>query len=99
MEAIITEMVDENARKQKGEIADRRFHVAIARATRNTAITAVIENLWDMRHKSPLCIYMLERARRVGAQPRIGEHRRILAPRPAHRPRRAHTSLRGGLAP
>jgi GntR family transcriptional repressor for pyruvate dehydrogenase complex len=63
MEAVIGEMVDENARKQKGEVADRRFHVAIARATRNTAITAVVEQLWDMRHKSPLCIYMLERAR------------------------------------
>src|SRR5258708_13805544 len=79
MEAIITEMVDENARKQKGEIADRRFHVAIARATRNTAITAVVENLWDMRHKSPLCSYMLERARRGGVQPPVGGQRPVLA--------------------
>jgi GntR family transcriptional repressor for pyruvate dehydrogenase complex len=98
MEAIITEMVDENARKQKGEIADRRFHVAIARATRNTAITAVIENLWDMRHKSPLCIYMLERARRVGVQPRIGEHRRILAALRKHDPKGARKAMRDHLA-
>jgi GntR family hexuronate regulon transcriptional repressor len=42
--AILEDMVKENARKQKGEIADRRFHVAIAQATRSSAITAVIEN-------------------------------------------------------
>jgi GntR family transcriptional repressor for pyruvate dehydrogenase complex len=98
MEAIIAEMVDENARRQKGEIADRRFHVAIARATRNTAITAVVENLWDMRQKSPLCSYMLERARRVGVQPRIGEHRRILAALRKHDPKGARKAMREHLA-
>ncbi len=62
IEEILGDMIKENVRKQKGEMADRRFHVAIARATRNSAITAVIENLWDIRHKSPLCAHMLERA-------------------------------------
>jgi len=41
-------MIDENARKQQDWTADRRFHIAIARATRNTAIASVIENLLDM---------------------------------------------------
>jgi len=98
LEAIIAEMVDENARKQKGEIADRRFHVAIARATRNTAITTVIENLWDMRYKSPLCAYMLERARRVGVQPRISEHRKILAALRKHDSKGARKAMRDHLA-
>jgi GntR family hexuronate regulon transcriptional repressor len=98
LEAIIAEMVDENARKQKGEIADRRFHVAIARATRNTAITTVVENLWDMRYKSPLCAYMLERARRVGVQPRIGEHRKILSALRKHDSKGARKAMRDHLA-
>jgi GntR family transcriptional regulator, hexuronate regulon transcriptional repressor len=98
LDAIITEMVDENARKQKGEIADRRFHVTIARATRNSAIVTVIETLWDMRHKSPLCIYMLERARRVGVQPRIGEHRKILAALRKRDPKGARNAMREHLA-
>jgi GntR family transcriptional regulator, hexuronate regulon transcriptional repressor len=98
LEAIITEMVDENARKQKGEIADRRFHMAIARATRNSAITTVIENLWDMRYKSPLCAYMLDRARRVGVQPRIGEHRKILAALRKHDSKGARNAMRSHLA-
>src|ERR1700722_6143965 len=55
LELIIAEMEDENARGQQDWTADRRFHIAIARATRNTAIATVIENLLDMRHKSPLC--------------------------------------------
>jgi GntR family transcriptional regulator, hexuronate regulon transcriptional repressor len=98
LEAIIAEMVDENARKQKGEIADRHFHVTIARATRNTAITTVIENLWDMRYKSPLCAYMLERARRVGVQPRISEHRKILAALRKHDSKGARKAMRDHLA-
>jgi GntR family transcriptional repressor for pyruvate dehydrogenase complex len=97
IEAILADMINENARKQAGEMADRRFHVAIARATRNTAITTVIENLWDIRHKSPLCRHMLERARSVGVQPRISEHRRILAALRKHDPKAARNAMRDHL--
>jgi GntR family transcriptional repressor for pyruvate dehydrogenase complex len=98
LERIVAEMVDENARKQQDWTADRRFHVAIARATRNTAIATVIENLLDMRHKSPLCVYMLERARRVGVQPRVSEHRRILDALRKHDPKAARSAMRDHLA-
>jgi GntR family transcriptional repressor for pyruvate dehydrogenase complex len=98
LERIVAEMVDENARRQPEWSADRRFHVAIARATRNTAIATVIENLLDMRHKSPLCIYMLERARRVGVHPRVSEHRRILDALRKHDPKAARSAMRDHLA-
>jgi GntR family transcriptional regulator, hexuronate regulon transcriptional repressor len=98
LERIIAEMEDENARGQQDWTADRRFHIAIARATRNTAIATVIENLLDMRHKSPLCVYMLERARRVGVQPRVSEHRRILVALRKHDPRAARNAMRDHLA-
>ena len=98
LERIVAEMVDENARKLQDWSADRRFHVAIARATRNTAIATVIENLLDMRHKSPLCVYMLERARRVGVQPRVSEHRRILDALRKHDPKAARSAMRDHLA-
>ena len=97
LETIIADMIKENNRKQTGEMADRRFHVAIARATRNTAITTVIENLWDIRYKSPLCRHMLERARSVGVQPRIGEHRRIFAALKKHDPKAARAAMRDHL--
>lgn len=98
LETIIADMIKENNRKQTGEMADRRFHVAIARATRNTAITTVIENLWDIRYKSPLCRHMLERARSVGVQPRISEHRRIFAALKKHDPKAARAAMRDHLA-
>jgi GntR family transcriptional regulator, hexuronate regulon transcriptional repressor len=98
LETIIADMIKENSRKQTGEMADRRFHVAIARATRNTAITTVIENLWDIRYKSPLCRHMLERARSVGIQPRIGEHRRIFAALKRRDPKAARAAMRDHLA-
>ena len=98
LERIIAEMEDENARGQQDWTADRRFHSAIARATRNTAIATVIENLLDMRHESPLCVYMLERARRVGVQPRVSEHRRILVALRRHDPRAARNAMRDHLA-
>jgi GntR family transcriptional regulator, hexuronate regulon transcriptional repressor len=98
IEAILGDMVKENARNQKGEIADRRFHVAIAQATRNSAITAVIENLWDRRYESPLCAHMLERARSVGVKPRISEHRRILAALRKHDSQAARNAMRDHLA-
>jgi GntR family transcriptional regulator, hexuronate regulon transcriptional repressor len=98
LEIIVGDMVKENRRREPGELADRRFHVAIARSTRNTAITTVIENLWDIRYESPLCRHMLERARGVGVQPRIGEHRRILAALRKHDPKAARKAMRDHLA-
>jgi GntR family transcriptional repressor for pyruvate dehydrogenase complex len=98
LEGIVGDMIKENKRREPGELADRRFHVSIARATRNTAITTVVENLWDIRYKSPLCRHMLERARSVGVQPRIGEHRRILAALRRHDPNAARKAMREHLA-
>ena len=98
LEVIVGDMVNENKRREPGELADRRFHVGIARATRNTAITTVIENLWDIRYESPLCRHMLARARSVGVQPRIGEHRRILAALRTHDPKAARKAMRDHLA-
>lgn len=60
------------------ELADRQFHVAIAEATRNSAIVGVVETLWDLRYRSPLCRAMFERARRREVNPRPDEHQAIL---------------------
>ena len=98
LQGIITQMMEENARDGQDWSADRRFHVAIARATRNSAIAQVIENLLDMRHNSPLCAYMLERARRVGMQPRVSEHRRILVALSKRDPKAARNAMRDHLA-
>src|SRR3569833_384210 len=97
LETIIADMIKENNRKQTGEVADRRFHVAIARATRNTAIMAVIEKKKKQRYKSPLCRHMLDRARSVGVQPRISEHRHVHTTHKKHNPKAARAAMRDHL--
>ena len=97
LEEILAEMVEENAGDAKGEQADRRFHVAIAEATRNAAIVSVIENLWDARYRSPLCRHMLDKARAVGVKPRIDEHRRLLDALRTRDPQQARKAMREHL--
>jgi GntR family hexuronate regulon transcriptional repressor len=97
LEEILADMVEENAGDAKGEQADRRFHVAIAEATRNAAIVSVIENLWDARHRSPLCRHMLDKARAVGVKPRIDEHRRLLDALRTRDPQQARKAMREHL--
>jgi len=76
----------------RDEVADRAFHLRIAQATHNEAVVLVVETLWDVRHRSPLCMEMLERSRRSGVKPRIADHRAVLkaiASRDAAKARRA----------
>ncbi len=98
LEAIMADMVDENQRDIKGDLADRRFHVAIAQATRNSALVTVVENLWDLRYKSPLCRAMLERGRQVGIRPLIDDHRAILVALRSRDPKAARAAMRDHLS-
>jgi GntR family transcriptional repressor for pyruvate dehydrogenase complex len=97
LESILADMVEENRQDLKGEQADRRFHVTIAKSTRNSAIAMVVETLWDLRYKAPLCISMLERARQLGDRPRIEEHRDIVAALRTRDPRQARTAMHSHL--
>ena len=98
MDAILLQMIDENAFSGfTGEAADRRFHVAIAQSTRNAAMVMVVENLWDLRYRSPLCAAMLERGRAVGVRPLIEDHRAILDALKARDATRAREAMRAHL--
>ncbi|MGN6124466.1 MAG: FadR/GntR family transcriptional regulator [Sphingomonas oligoaromativorans] len=77
LETLMREMSGPNP-DMRTEQADRRFHVEIAACTDNSAIRGVIEMLWDLRYRSPLCVHMFAKAARSGINPRIDEHRAIL---------------------
>jgi GntR family transcriptional repressor for pyruvate dehydrogenase complex len=98
LELLIGDMERENEENVSGEHADREFHLAIARATRNSAVVDVVESLWDARSRSPLCQHMLERARSVGVMPRIDEHQTILAALRERNPKAARKAMRDHLA-
>lgn len=98
LQKIILQMEHDNAGDLKEEEADRRFHLTIAAATRNVALAYVVETLWDMRTKSPLCRHMLERARDAGSKPRIEEHQKILDALKVRDPVAARQAMRDHLA-
>ena len=77
--------------------ADRNFHLLIAEATGNSLVRTVVEMLWDIREKSPLCVHMFAQARREGVTPRVAEHRMIVDALRDHDPRRARESMRAHL--
>jgi GntR family transcriptional regulator, hexuronate regulon transcriptional repressor len=98
LEGLIAAMIEENAQNAMGETADRQFHLTIARSTRNSAIVMVVENLWDLRYKSPLCSAMLKRAREVGVRPLIDDHRVILTALKSRDPKAARAAMHEHLA-
>ena len=77
--------------------ADHRFHLAIANATGNAAVRSVVEYLWDLRTKSPLCANMFARARRSGVTPRVEEHRPIVEALRQRDPHAARNAMRRHL--
>jgi len=95
LEALMVRMHDED--EIAGEDADREFHMIIARSTGNGAIIATIENLWDWRNRSPLARNILARARGMGLEPRIQEHRRVFEALKARDPHAARQAMRDHL--
>jgi GntR family transcriptional repressor for pyruvate dehydrogenase complex len=47
--ALVEEIERENRNPHGTEKADRAFHLAIARATRNAAVAEAVERLWNLR--------------------------------------------------
>ncbi len=94
LQDLVAEMEDKNSTELDVNRADRQFHVAIAEATKNSAIVSVVENLWDMRHSSLLCRTMLERAR---VRPVAEEHGAILEALKTRDPKRARRAMQSHL--
>jgi DNA-binding FadR family transcriptional regulator len=85
-----------HANKSSNEQADRNFHLAIARATGNSALVGALDYLWDQRgrlwHKLKEH-FQTEELR----QETLKDHRRILEAIAAHDPAAARKAMRGHL--
>jgi DNA-binding FadR family transcriptional regulator len=80
LQALVAEMQAENARDVvMSEDADRRFHMLIAAATRNSAMVNAVQMLWDARARSPQTQLLSAKAHAAGVTPRIDEHAEILS--------------------
>jgi len=95
LEALIQTMTDPDV--AISEPADRDFHIVIAAATGNSAMQAVVTDLWAMRERCTLARTIHQRARGGGEGDRVVEHRAILDGLRAHDPDAARTAMRAHL--
>lgn len=98
LEVLLNEMEAENSRDiVMSEDADRRFHLTIAAATKNSAMLHVVTELWDARARSLQSVRFLEKSRAEGVKPRIDEHASILSALRNRDPNAARVAMRTHL--
>ena len=96
--ALVDQIAAENQAPDGAERADRAFHLAIARATRNSAVYNTIEQLWDLRANSPEAALLHEKARTANIKPVVDEHTAILAALRTRDPAAARGAMRAHLS-
>jgi DNA-binding FadR family transcriptional regulator len=97
LEAALADMKQANEEKPTSEAQDRKFHLLIAQATRNSAIVSVIDDLWELKINSPLNERVFEKVRDLGYRPRIEEHQTIIEALRERNPQAARTAMREHL--
>ncbi|RMB28267.1 GntR family transcriptional regulator [Sphingomonas sp. PP-F2F-G114-C0414] len=97
LDRLVEAMTTENTRVEVTEIADRDFHMAIAKATRNAGVVRTIEDLWHLRSTSPECALLHAKARNAKVRPVIAEHTAIVDALRAHDAVGARAAMRGHL--
>ena len=80
------------------EEADREFHLAIALATRNTAVYQTIEELWKLRRTSPESALLHAKARFANIKPVVDEHSAILEALRSRDPKAARSAMQAHLS-
>jgi DNA-binding FadR family transcriptional regulator len=97
LESLIAEMTRETVAEvfEKHEL---EFHLTIARATGNAAITATVEDLWTLRRQSSGCAAAMRRARTNSRGDFVVEHQRIAGALRARDPKAARQAMHGHLA-
>jgi GntR family transcriptional regulator, hexuronate regulon transcriptional repressor len=98
IEHLVHRIAEENRSPTGTENADRQFHLAIARATRNVAVYRVIEQLWDLRATSPEAALLHEKARHAQIKPVVEEHTAVLDALRARDPNAARAAMRAHLS-
>lgn len=91
---VVEEMEEEQKLPNASEKADQKFHSIIAQACQNSAISSVVDWLWDLRNESALSTAFLERIRDEGVHPSIDEHRSILRALEQRNPEKARMAMK-----
>ena len=97
LEALVAQIEEENRTPGGKEDADAAFHLAIAKATRNSALVESIERLWELRSSSREASLLHEKARHANIKPVVDEHSAILRALKARDPKAAREAMRAHL--
>ncbi|NBC35087.1 FCD domain-containing protein [Novosphingobium sp. FSY-8] len=98
LDGLVREIERENQNPHGSEVADRAFHLTIARATRNSAVLEAVERLWELRAISPESALLHEKARSANIKPVVEEHTAVLDALRARDPAAARAAMRTHLA-
>ncbi len=98
LEMLVRQIEAENEKPDGAEKADRQFHIAIARATRNAAIVSLVEKLWRLRASSPESALLHAKARTANIKPVVDEHSAALDALRARDPAAARAAMRCHLS-
>jgi GntR family hexuronate regulon transcriptional repressor len=98
LERLIERMAEETRLGIPAEAADRLFHLAIAECTGNSALVAVIDNLWKIRETSPMVVKLMDKARFKGIKPHVDDHRYIVAALRKHDSAAARAAMQDHIA-
>lgn len=98
LKTLVDRIGEENLLPEVTEDADREFHQAIAKATRNAAIQMTIDEFWRVRTTSPECALLHDKARLANVRPVVAEHQAILDALRDHDPAGARAAMRAHLS-
>lgn len=93
----IAEMEEEEKRPDASEEADMKFHMLIAEASQNSAISAIIKWLWELRNQSSLSQSFMSRLREEGIHPSINEHKKIVDALEMKNPEKARNAMKAHI--
>jgi GntR family transcriptional regulator, hexuronate regulon transcriptional repressor len=93
----LLDVMEHGNRSSDAEKADRQFHQCIADATRNGAMSTLVDSLWTIHGRSPQCVRMFEKMRAKGYRPVISEHRAIFNALRTRDPNSARIAMRDHL--
>jgi GntR family hexuronate regulon transcriptional repressor len=98
LDHLVRQIGIDNQRTHGNDDADRDFHLAIARATRNTAVNNAIEELWRLRSSSPESALLHSKARSAQVKPVVDEHQAIAKALRSRDPAKARAAMRAHLS-
>ena len=97
LRASLLDISQENNDTEGREVADRRFHLLIAQASKNSAVLSTITWLWDLRDESSVSQFFHDKPRQAGIKPVIEDHQNIFDAIAGQQPAQARAAMQQHL--